>query len=43
MVRAGRTGREIAEKLIISVRTVTAHVGNFLNKTGAANDGNPVP
>ncbi len=33
----GRTDREIAEELIISVRTVTTHVGNILNKTGAAN------
>ncbi|MCH8987754.1 MAG: AAA family ATPase [Chloroflexi bacterium] len=37
LVAAGRTDREIAEELIISVRTVTTHVGNILNKTGAAN------
>ncbi|HIN23996.1 MAG TPA: helix-turn-helix transcriptional regulator [Dehalococcoidia bacterium] len=37
LIAAGRTNREIAEELIISVRTVTTHVGNILNKTGAAN------
>ena len=37
LIAAGRTDREIAEELIISVRTVTTHVGNILNKTGAAN------
>ena len=37
MVAAGRTDREIAGELVISVRTVTTHVGNILNKTGAAN------
>ncbi|MEE8465996.1 MAG: LuxR C-terminal-related transcriptional regulator [Dehalococcoidia bacterium] len=37
LVAAGRTDREIAEELIISVRTVTTHVGNILNKTGTAN------
>jgi DNA-binding CsgD family transcriptional regulator len=37
LVAAGRTDREIAEELIIAVRTVTTHVGNILNKTGAAN------
>ena len=37
LVAAGRTDRDIAEELIISVRTVTTHVGNILNKTGAAN------
>lgn len=37
MVAAGRTDREIAEELIIGVRTVTTHVGNILSKTGAAN------
>ena len=37
LVAAGRTDREIAAELIISVRTVTTHVGNILNKTGAAN------
>ena len=37
LVAAGRTDREIAEDLIISIRTVTTHVGNILNKTGTAN------
>ena len=37
LIAAGRTDREIAEELIISVRTATTHVGNILNKTGAAN------
>ncbi len=37
LVAAGRTDREIAEELVISVRTVTTQVGNILNKTGAAN------
>jgi DNA-binding CsgD family transcriptional regulator len=37
LVAAGRTDREIAEDLIIGVRTVGTHVGNILNKTGAAN------
>ncbi len=37
LVSAGRTDREIAEELIIGIRTVNTHVGNILNKTGAAN------
>ena len=37
LIAAGRTDREIAEELIIAVRTVTTHVANILNKTGAAN------
>ena len=37
LVAAGRTDREIAEELVISTRTVTTHVGNILNKVGAAN------
>ena len=37
LVAAGKTDREIAEELVISVRTVTTHVGNILNKVGAAN------
>ena len=37
LVAAGRTDREIADELVISVRTVTTHVGHILNKTGAAN------
>ncbi len=37
LIAQGKTDREIAEELIISVRTVSTHVGNILNKTGAAN------
>jgi DNA-binding NarL/FixJ family response regulator len=37
LIAAGRTDREIAEELIISVRTVTTHVSHLLNKTGVAN------
>ena len=37
LVAAGKTDREIAEDLIIAVRTVTTHVGNILNKTGSSN------
>ncbi len=37
LVAVGRTDREIAGQLIIGVRTVGTHVGNILNKTGAAN------
>ena len=37
LISVGKTDRAIAEELIISVRTVTTHVGNILNKTGAAN------
>ena len=37
LVAAGRTDREIAEELVISVRTVNTHMGNILNKTGSAN------
>ena len=37
LVAAGETDREIGEALVISVRTVTTHVGNILNKIGTAN------
>ena len=37
LIAAGKTDREIAEDLIIGVRTVSTHVGNILNKTNAAN------
>ena len=37
LIAAGRTDQEIADELVIAVRTVTTHVGNILNKTGAAN------
>jgi len=36
-VAAGKTDREIAEELIISVRTVGNHVSSILNKTAVAN------
>ena len=37
LVAAGKTDREIGDELFIAVRTVTTHVGNILNKIGAAN------
>jgi DNA-binding CsgD family transcriptional regulator len=37
LVAAGRTDREIAEELIIGLRTASTHVRNILNKTGASN------
>ena len=37
LIAAGKTDREIAEELVIGVRTVSTHVGNNLNKTNAAN------
>jgi DNA-binding CsgD family transcriptional regulator len=37
LIAAGRTDQEIAYELGIAIRTVTTHVGNILNKTGAAN------
>ena len=37
LVTAGKTDREIAEELFVSVRTVTTHVSNVRNKIGAAN------
>ncbi|PKB71278.1 MAG: hypothetical protein BZY87_06135 [SAR202 cluster bacterium Io17-Chloro-G6] len=37
LVATGKTDREIAEELFISVATVSTHVRNLLNKTGAAN------
>ncbi len=33
----GKTDREIAEELLISVTTVSTHVRNILNKTAVAN------
>ena len=33
----GKTDRDIAEDLIIGIRTVETHVSNILNKTGAVN------
>ena len=37
LVAAGKTDREIAEELIISIRTVSNHVSSILNRTNAAN------
>jgi len=37
LIATGRTDQEIADGLVIAVRTVTTHVGNILNKTCAAN------
>jgi len=37
LISGGKTDREIAEELFISVRTVGHHVSRILNKTGAAN------
>jgi len=37
LISNGKTDREIAEELIIAIRTVNTHVGNIPNKTGATN------
>ena len=37
LIAAGKTNREIADELFISVRTVGYHVGNILNKTTSSN------
>ena len=37
LIAGGKTDRDIAEELVISVRTVGHHVSNILSKTGAAN------
>ena len=37
LVAIGRSNREIADELIISLRTVANHVANILNKTNSAN------
>ncbi len=37
LIAQGRSNREIAEQLVISINTVTNHVKNILGKTGAAN------
>ncbi len=37
LIAIGKTNREIAEDLVISVKTVGNHVTNLLNKTSVAN------
>jgi len=37
LICTGKSNREIAEELFISLSTVAHHVGNILNKTGVAN------
>ncbi len=37
LIAAGKPDREIAEELIISVRTVGNHASSILNKTNGAN------
>jgi DNA-binding CsgD family transcriptional regulator len=37
LVAAGKTDREIADELVISISTVGHHVSNILGKTGSAN------
>ena len=37
LIASGKTDREIADELFISVRTVGFHVGNILNKVNAVN------
>ena len=37
LIAAGKTDREIADELFISVKTVGYHVGNILNKTTSSN------
>jgi len=37
LVAAGKSNREIADTLVISIRTVEAHVASIYRKTGATN------
>jgi DNA-binding CsgD family transcriptional regulator len=37
LIASGKTDREIADELIISIRTVGNHVRNILNKTDSVN------
>jgi DNA-binding NarL/FixJ family response regulator len=37
LVAAGKSNREVAEQLVISVNTVFQHMRSILNKTGCAN------
>ena len=35
MVASGNTNREVAEELILSIRTMERHIGNIYSKIGA--------
>ena len=37
LIAAGRTNRQIAAELVISMHTVTRHVSNIFDKTGVGN------
>ena len=37
LVAAGKSNQEIAETLVVSIRTVTTHITNIFSKTGATN------
>jgi len=37
LLAGGKTNQEIADALVVSLRTVTSHVTNILSKTGCAN------
>ena len=37
LIAGGKTNREIAGELFISVRTVGYHVGNIFNRTSSSN------
>ena len=37
LIATGKSNREIADELVISIRTVAHHVTSILNKSGAAN------
>ena len=39
LVAAGRTNQQIADELVISVKTAGIHVSNLLRKLGVANRG----
>ena len=37
LLAAGRSNQQVADELVISLNTVTHHVTNIFNKSGAAN------
>jgi DNA-binding NarL/FixJ family response regulator len=37
LIADGLTNREIGDRLVVSARTVQAHVGSMIHKTGTAN------